>query len=177
MKTELPIAQAYTITTRDVYEDGRGLFCEIWRKNDSTEKNFLQRNVSVSKKNVLRGMHSMTYKAQAKLVTCIYGQVLDVIVDARRLSPTFKCGYALTLDYKKMNSIYVPPGVLHGFLVLSEVAVVEYDCSNYFEKRYDGGARWDSPEIKKYFPKDLKPVLSSKDDKLPSFEEFVRQKG
>jgi len=169
------IANAFTVK-RTPHKDPRGYFCEVYRACDIKGK-WVQRNVSISKKNVLRGMHSMTYKGQGKLITCLYGTILDVIFDARPLSPTFKRGVALELSHEKMNSIFAPPGCLHGFLVLSDMAVVEYDCTSYFDERYDGGVRWDDLEIKKYFPRGLNPVLSLKDEKLGSLSEFVRRKG
>jgi dTDP-4-dehydrorhamnose 3,5-epimerase len=169
------IAGSYLIK-REPYKDHRGFFCEVYRACDIKGK-WNQRNVSVSKKNVLRGMHSMTYKGQGKLVTCLYGKVLDVIFDARPMSPTFKRGVALELTHEKMESIFAPPGCLHGFLVLSDIAVVEYDCTSYYEPRLDGGVRWDDPEIKRFFPKDLKPVLSLKDEKLGTLSEFIKLRG
>lgn len=173
--TELnEISQAFTIR-REPYQDPRGVFCEVFRACDINKK-VIQRNVSVSKKNVLRGMHSMVYKSQGKIVTCLYGKIHDVIFDARPMSPTFRRGYALELSGEKMNSVYCPPGCLHGFLVLSDVAVVEYDCTTYFEPRFDGGVKWNSPEIRKFFPQNINPVLSSKDDKLGSLDEFLRHK-
>lgn len=169
------IAGCYTIQ-RDPYKDHRGYFCELYRACDIPGK-WIQRNVSISKKNVLRGMHSMTYKGQGKLITCLYGKILDVVYDARPKSPTFRRGIALELEHEKMDSLFAPPGCLHGFLVLSDMAVVEYDCTSYFEPRYDGGVLWSDPEIKRFFPKNLTPVLSFKDEKLGSLSEFIRLRG
>lgn len=169
------IAGCYTIH-RDPYKDHRGYFCELYRACDIPGK-WIQRNVSISKKNVLRGMHSMTYKGQGKLITCLYGKILDVVYDARPKSPTFRRGIALELEHEKMDSLFAPPGCLHGFLVLSDMAVVEYDCTSYFEPRYDGGVLWSDPEIKRFFPKNLTPVLSFKDEKLGSLSEFIRLRG
>ena len=173
-RASTPITGCYTLQ-REVYQDHRGHFSELFRSCDFEEK-FVQRNVSLSKKNVLRGMHSMWSKPQGKLVSCLYGKVWDVVFDARLMSPTFMKGYAIELDYQKLNAIYVPPGCLHGFLTLSDVAVVEYDCTTYYQQKYDGGAKWDSLEIKKLFPPNINPVLSSKDEKLPTLTEFLRFK-
>lgn len=118
----------------------------------------------------------MTRQPQGKLVTCVYGSVWDVVFDARPMSPTFMKGYAIELDHKKLNAIYVPPGCLHGFFTLSDIAVVEYDCTTYYQQKFDGGVKWTSSEIKKLFPPSINPVLSSKDDGLPSLQEFLRSK-
>jgi dTDP-4-dehydrorhamnose 3,5-epimerase len=169
------IINAYMIRRTEPHRDARGFFSEVYRACD-IEGKFVQRNVSASKKNVLRGMHSLWSKPQGKLITCLYGKIWDVIYDARPRSPTFGRGYALELSHDKMNSLFAPPGCLHGFLVLSDLAIVEYDCTSYFEPRYDGGVKWSDPQIKKFFPQGISPVLSSKDEKLGSLSEFIRLK-
>jgi dTDP-4-dehydrorhamnose 3,5-epimerase len=161
------------VVQRKVHWDDRGSFCELLRVYPDEAYNPVQQNQSFSFGGVLRGMHTQKKDPQGKLVTCLYGTVLDVIFDVRPESPTFNQGLAVQLDMRQVNSIWVPPGCLHGFLTLSEFAVVHYSCSSYYDPSSDGGVRWDSPGIKELFPEGFYPQLSAKDRALPTLSEFL----
>jgi len=122
-------------------------------------------------------MHFQTKHTQGKLVRCIYGKVLDVAVDLRSGSATFGKWESVILDGENKNMMYIPKGFAHGFLVVSEEAVFSYKCTDYYHPEYDGGIRWDDPDIGIDWKMDEygigKPVLSGKDAALPYLRDLV----
>ena len=164
-----------------VYNDNRGYFVESYNKKALKDLgfavDFVQDNESKSKKGVLRGLHFQTKHTQGKLVRCIQGEVLDVAVDLRKNSPTYGQWESVILDGEKKNMFYVPEGFAHGFLVLSDEATFSYKCTNYYAPKYDGGIRWDDPDINidwqlsKYGIST--PVVSEKDSKLPLLKKLT----
>lgn len=173
--THLPEVKGSYTVERKVHTDERGTFCELLRADDHRPK-FKQQNQSFSFGGVLRGMHTQSKKPQGKLVTCLYGTVLDVIFDIRKGSPTYMQGLAKMLDFEAVNSLYVPPGCLHGFLALSKFAVVHYSCTEYYDPESDGGVNWESPKIRELFEvADIDPIVSLKDQALPSLDEYLKQ--
>ena len=132
-----------------VFPDMRGSFYESWRLGDYRElgikETFFQDNISNSKKNVLRGLHYR--KDQGQLVTIIYGQVFDVVVDIRPQSKTYKKYFSITLDASEPQQLYMPPGFAHGFCVLSDYAVLHYKCSQYYDPAQEDGIIWNDHEI------------------------------
>lgn len=165
---------AFFIDRENLFRDERGNFMELHRDSwfDWLLPKFVQRNQSYSLPSVLRGMHSQTKEPQGKLITVSKGQICDVIFDARKESPTFGQGFSIELSNFGL-SLYVPPGCLHGFYVLSNGAVVTYDCTTYYRPEYDGGVRWDDPNIRQLFPRFITPIVSAKDRKLPSLEKYL----
>lgn len=157
---------------RKVFNDERGFFVEDLKESLDIPK-FVQRNTSFSFGGVLRGMHIQEGTPQGKLITCYYGNVLDVIFDIRKDSPTYGQGIAEILDFSHCNSIYAPPGCLHGFLALSRFALVQYNCTAYYDPELDRGVKWNSPEIRDFFPEDIEPIISPKDQTLPSLSEYL----
>lgn len=165
-----------------LHRDERGYFIESYSKKDFTEcgitNDFIQENESKSKKGVLRGLHYQTKHVQAKLVRCIYGMVLDVAVDLRRNSATFGKWESVILDGGTKNMMYIPEGFAHGFLVISDEALVMYKCSNYYDPYNEGGVRFDDPTIGIDWRLGefgiSQPVLSEKDLKLPCFNKDLR---
>lgn len=155
-----------------VFKDERGVFFESYNKC-SFEKNklyltFMQDNVSISKKNVLRGLHFQNAPyAQGKLVSVLKGAVLDVVVDIRKSSVTFGMHYSveLTGDNKKM--MYVPPGFAHGFVSLEDETIFSYKCTNVYDKVSEGGLIWNDPKLNIDW-KTEHPLLSEKDLLLPT---------
>lgn len=147
-----------------VYQDNRGFFYESWREADylalGIQEKFLQDDFSFSKKNVLRGMHFS--KKQGQLVTVVYGKIFDVVVDMRQTSPTFKKHFAMELNGAKPQQLYMSPGFAHGFCVLSEYAVINYKCTNYYDPIGDQGIAWNDPTIGINWP-DLDFIISEKD--------------
>jgi dTDP-4-dehydrorhamnose 3,5-epimerase len=120
---------------------------------------------------VLRGLHFQLHKPQAKLVSCIRGEILDVAVDIRRGSTTFGVWSAVVLSDANHHQLFIPGGFAHGFCVLSEVAEIQYKCSEFYDPRDDRGIRWNDPDIGIAWPVDA-PVLSAKDAAQPFLREL-----
>ena len=135
----------------DVYADGRGFFLESYRESSLRELGiqhaFVQDNHSRSRRGVVRGMHFQVGDGQAKLVRCVRGSVLDVVVDIRRGSPTWAQWEAHVLDDESHHQLYCPVGFAHGFCVLSDVADVTYKCSSYYAPDLEMTIAFDDPEI------------------------------
>ncbi|MGI6109069.1 MAG: dTDP-4-dehydrorhamnose 3,5-epimerase [Eubacteriaceae bacterium] len=160
-----------------VFGDDRGYFMETYNletfHKNGLDMEFIQDNESKSKRGVLRGLHFQSQYSQGKLVRCTKGSVWDVGVDLRKDSETFGKWYGveLTEDNKKM--FYIPEGFAHGFIVLSDEAVFNYKCTNLYHPEFDGGVRWDDPEIGIVWPDpgcDL--LLSAKDEVQPLLSEI-----
>jgi len=156
-----------------IFEDKRGYLKETFRKNILNEKNFPFDVMSFSKKNVLRGLHIQSKKAQAKIITVTHGKILDVAVDLRKNSKTFGKYVSLIMSDKSDFSFYIPEGFAHGFLCLSKVCTVNYKCSQYRMSTSEKTLRWNDPIVNiKWLIK--KPILSDKDKNLGlSLNEFL----
>lgn len=158
-----------------LFRDDRGFFTEIYNQNTfqkhGIHTSFVQDNLSFSKKGVIRGLH-LQYPphAQAKLVRVIKGKVLDTVVDIRKGSPTFGKIYQCELNDTKNNALLVPEGFAHGFAALED-SVFMYKCSSFYSPGYEGGIRWNDPELSINWQID-DPIISEKDQLLPSFSEF-----
>jgi dTDP-4-dehydrorhamnose 3,5-epimerase len=160
------------VIARQAFPDERGYFCEMYKysefKKNNIDTDFSQDNLSVSKKGVLRGMHYQKhYKAQAKLVSVIQGSIIDVIVDIRTNSDTFKRWSAYYLNDCNKTMLYVPEGFAHGFVALDDVTIVHYKCTNEYDPSFDAGIRYDDPDIGIEWPKTLDLIISEKDRNLP----------
>lgn len=156
-----------------VHEDSRGYFFESFRKSDLPDVDFVQENESRSSYGVVRGLHFQKGDAaQAKLVRVVSGRVLDVAVDIRPESPTFGRHVAVELSDANHRQFFIPRGFAHGFAVLSETAVFQYKCDNYYCPEAEGGIAWDDPEIgiDWHIPAD-KVILSPKDSCRPALKE------
>ncbi len=164
-----------------VFGDSRGYFMESYSEQDfkaaGLHMQFVQDNESRSKKGVLRGLHFQTQHTQGKLVRVVEGEVYDVAVDLRKGSPTFGKWEGVLLSAENKRQFYVPEGFAHGFLVLSDVATFQYKCTDYYAPEYDGGIRWNDPDIGIEWPlEDIEEVLlSEKDQKQPSLKAFMSQ--
>ena len=161
----------------DVHRDDRGFFLESYNRRRYTElgidEEFVQDNHSHSKKRVLRGLHYQDMSApMGKLVHCSRGAILDVAVDLRVGSPTFAEWYAVELSDTNWRQLFVPVGFGHGFVVLSELADVEYKCTGYYSKAAEGVIAWDDPQIGIKWP-EKRPLLSERDAKGMSLKEYV----
>lgn len=153
-----------------VFGDNRGYFMETYNKEDFVKGginvDFVQDNESKSKKGVLRGLHFQTQKTQGKLVRVTKGRVYDVAVDLRKGSITYGMWEGVELSEENKRQFYVPEGFAHGFLVLSEEAVFNYKCTNYYAPEYDGGVRWNDPDIGVQWPLEgIGEILLSEKDK------------
>lgn len=127
-----------------IFKDARGYFFESFSKREFDEKvrpvDFVQDNESMSSYGVMRGLHFQRPPfAQSKLVRCVKGKVLDVAVDIRKESPTYGQHVAVELSEDNHRQFFIPRGFAHGFAVLSDVAVFQYKCDNYYHPEADGG--------------------------------------
>lgn len=155
-----------------VFGDHRGFFMESWSQRNLEELglfyNFIQDNHSKSTvKGTLRGIHFQKgEKAQAKLVRCVKGAVLDVAVDLRHDSPTYKQWVAVELSAENKKQLLIPRGFGHGFVTLTDDVEFLYKADNYYYPEAEGGIKWDDPEIGVSWNVEH-PILSAKDEKNP----------
>lgn len=161
-----------------IFNDARGYFFESFSQREFEEKvrrvNFVQDNESMSAYGVMRGLHfQLPPFTQSKLVRCVKGRVLDVAVDIRKGSPTFGKHVAVELTEDNHRQFFVPRGFAHGFAVLSDVAVFQYKCDNFYAPQADSGISIcdTSLGIDWMIPAD-KVILSEKDTKHPLLDEF-----
>lgn len=156
----------------DVFGDNRGFFMESWNKKKMEEAglyyDFVQDNHSKSTvKGTLRGIHFQKGdKAQAKLVRCVKGAVLDVAVDLRKNSPTFKQWVGVELSAENKKQLLIPRGFGHGFVTLTDDVEFLYKADNYYAPEADAGIRWNDPDIGVEWGVES-PILSEKDKKNP----------
>ena len=152
-----------------IFEDNRGFFFESYHaqkfRDNGIDETFVQLNHSKSVKYTLRGLHYQKPQAQGKLVRCIYGEVLDVAVDIRKDSPSFRKWVSIKINSENKKQVYVPPGFAHGFLVLSDYAEIIYQCTELYNPKNDKGIIWNDSSINiEWGIKN--PILSKKDSKL-----------
>ena len=167
IKTKLKDLLLYKRVT---YEDNRGYFRELYI-NKTIKKKFCFDYLSLSHKNVIRGLHIQTRKPQGKLITVFRGKIFDVVVDCRKNSKTFGEIYTTTLDEKDNISLYIPEGFLHGFCSLSNHTLLHYKCTQYRDKKSEKGVIWNDKDLKINWPI-KKPILSNKDQKNIKFSEM-----
>ncbi len=159
-----------------VFSDERGYFYESYNfqafKAAGIPDNFVQDNQSLSAKGVLRGLHFQNPPfEQGKLIRVIQGSVLDVIVDIRKNSPTYGQNLSLVLDDAKKQMMWIPPGFAHGFVALEENTLFLYKCTNIYNKKSEGGIRWNDPELRIDWGL-THPNVSSKDLDLGLFKDL-----
>ncbi|KAA5974883.1 MULTISPECIES: dTDP-4-dehydrorhamnose 3,5-epimerase [Pantoea] len=150
-----------------VFGDERGFFLETFQSEKykralNIEGEFVQDNHSRSAKNVLRGLHFQRNNPQGKLVRVVRGEVFDVAVDIRPESPTYKQWVGVYLSEENKTQFWVPPGLAHGFVVISDFADFEYKCTNYYDPSSEGCLSWNDPELGIDWPVS-DPILSEKD--------------
>jgi dTDP-4-dehydrorhamnose 3,5-epimerase len=153
-----------------VHRDGRGFFLETYHagkyREGGIDAAFVQDNHSRSGRDTLRGLHAQSPRAQGKLVRVLQGEIWDVAVDVRRGSPTFGRHYGVVLSADNFRQLYVPPGLLHGFVVTSEIAEVEYKCTELYSPPDEFSVVWNDPELAIPWPV-AAPILSTKDAMAP----------
>jgi dTDP-4-dehydrorhamnose 3,5-epimerase len=161
-----------------LFGDNRGCFLESYNKKKFEEAigniSFVQDNESKSSKGVLRGLHFQKPPyAQAKLVRCIEGKVMDVAVDIREGSETYGEHITVELSGENKKQVFIPRGFAHGFLVLSESAIFAYKVDNSYAPTHDAGIRWDDSLLNiQWVVSESEVLVSEKDAKLPFFLEF-----
>lgn len=150
----------------DVFSDPRGFFLETYHARRYAEGGvdavFVQDNHSRSTRHALRGLHAQWRRPQGKLLRVIQGEIFDVAADIRVGSPTYRQWVGVTLSAENCRQLYVPPGFAHGFCVTSDVAEVEYKCTDYYDPQGELRIAWNDPAIGIEWPT-TQPVLSEKD--------------
>ena len=171
--TDLEIPNSFVVTPK-VHSDDRGDFWEWYKFDQLAEKighplSLRQANASVSRKGVFRGVHfAELHPGQAKYVTCPLGEVLDIVVDIRIGSPTFGKVETVLLSDQNRRAVYLAEGLGHGFISLSENAVVSYLVSGVYDPQREHGINPTDPALKIEIPENLELILSSKDLDAPS---------
>lgn len=171
LETELP---GVLIVEPDRFGDSRGFFQEIWHESRYREAGipgpFVQDNMSLSARGVLRGLHFQNPHGQGKLVYVLRGEVFDVAVDIRVGSPTFGKWMGANLSADNGRQLYIPAGFAHGFCVTSESALFAYKCTDFYNPQAEGAVRWDDPAIGIDWPA-ADPAVSAKDADAPLLAE------
>lgn len=164
-----------------IFGDERGYFYESFNQADYDEhigyEVFVQDNVSKSRKGVLRGMHFQNTNPQGKLVRVMSGSVYDVAVDVRKGSPTFGQWEGVVLSDLNKDIFWIPPGFAHGFVVMSEEAIFEYKCTQFYHPASEVSLAWDDPDVNidwgfDLMGKNFKVTLSEKDTNAKSLKEI-----
>ena len=174
IKTEI---EGVVILEPRIFADSRGYFFEAFTERDFAEQicpvHFVQQNEAKSSYGVVRGLHfQLPPHAQAKLVRVTRGRVLDVVVDIRRSSPTFGKHIAVELSDENHRQLFIPHGFAHGYSVLSDEAVVEYKCDNYYAPQSEGGILWNDAALGIDWQVAAdKAILSDKDRLYPTLAE------
>jgi dTDP-4-dehydrorhamnose 3,5-epimerase len=168
LPTDLP---GVVVVEPAVHRDPRGFFFESYHadryKAHGIPAAFVQDNQSKSARGTLRGLHlQVGPHAQAKLVRAVVGEIYDVAVDVRRGSPTFGKWTGVVLSATNFKQCYVPPGFAHGFAVTSEIAEIEYKCSDFYDPAAEIGIAWNDPAIAIRWPIE-QPLLSERDSRHP----------
>lgn len=174
--TELPGCR---IIEPQVFGDSRGVFFESWNKprwaGHGLDLDFVQSNVSISERGVLRGLHFQWPQAQGKLVSVLEGEVYDVAVDIRRGSPDFGRSVAVLLSAGNRRQFWIPEGFAHGFVVLSERVIFHYLCTAPYLREADAGIRWNDARLGIDWPVS-EPLLSDKDAALPFLDDIAAER-
>jgi dTDP-4-dehydrorhamnose 3,5-epimerase len=162
-----------------VFEDPRGYFFESYNKKTfdeatGTDYVFVQDNQSLSTKGVMRGLHFQTPPhGQTKLVRALHGEILDIAVDLRKESPTYLQYHAITLSEENKTQFLIPEGFAHGFVTISDTAVISYKCTDFYHKESDGGVAYNDPRINFDWQGLVdEALISDKDKALPMVDAF-----
>lgn len=171
VRTEIPDV---VILEPQLHQDHRGFFLEGYNRRSFRDAigldiEFVQDNLVFSVRNVLRGLHYQARHAQGKLVYAAAGEIFDVSVDLRRASPTFGKSVGVTLTGGGHRMIWIPPGFAHGYLALSEHAIVFYKATDYYAPQHERTIRWNDPDLAIRWPLEAEPILSNKDRAAGSF--------
>ena len=170
------------ILTPKVFGDSRGFFFESFNQQDfnavtGTQHSFVQDNHSRSAQGVLRGLHFQVQRPQGKLVRVVHGAVFDVAVDIRPGSPTLGQWVGVELSADNQRQIWVPPGLAHGFLTLTEHAEFLYKTTDYYAPEHERCIAWNDPQLAIQWPLNGAPALSGKDQQGISLAQWLDQQG
>ena len=176
MKINKTFIKDLLILEPQLFKDERGFLYESYNKNNLDKIInivFVQDNESKSNKGVIRGLHFQKPPfEQTKLVRCVSGSILDVVVDLRKNSKTYGKSFSVELSSENNKQLFVPKGFAHGFQVISDEAIVNYKVDNFYNPKSESGIIWNDKDLLIDWNLDIKPVLSVKDLKLISFKEL-----
>lgn len=177
-KIEETEIQGIKVITPEIFADDRGYFFESFNKKDFMKlgfpTNFVQDNQAFSAKGTLRGFHYQLNYAQGKLVRVIQGEVLDVAVDIRQGSKTFGEYFSVILTDENNKIMYIPEGLAHGYLVLSDTAIFQYKCTEVYHPEDEYGILWNDSDLNIEWSL-LDPILSEKDKNLPTLAKIKKK--
>ena len=168
LKTNTKISDVFIIEPQ-IYKDNRGGFYESFnsqefKKLTKFNGSFLQDNHSISKKNVIRGLHYQIEKPQGKLIRVIKGSIFDVSVDLRKSSKTYGKTYSVTLSAKNLKQLWIPPGIAHGFLALTSQVEIIYKTTEYWYPDLERCILWNDPTLNIEWPiKSSIPIINNRD--------------
>jgi dTDP-4-dehydrorhamnose 3,5-epimerase len=164
----------------DVHQDRRGFFLETYHaekyRAGGIPDVFVQDNHSRSTRGTIRGLHLQLTRPQGKLLRVIEGEIFDVAVDVRRGSPTFGKWVGVSVSAENFKQVYIPKGFAHGFAVVSDIAQVEYKCTDVYDAASEIGIAWDDPAIGITWPVS-NPVLSDRDTRHPRLADAANLPG
>ncbi|GAA4273222.1 dTDP-4-dehydrorhamnose 3,5-epimerase [Aquimarina gracilis] len=182
MNIESTFLEGCFIIKPRIIEDNRGYFFESFNQKEFQEKigfevDFVQDNQSFSHRGILRGLHFQKGSfAQAKLVRVVRGEVLDVVVDLRPNSKTFKKHFSILLNDQNNFQLYIPRGFAHGFVTLSDYSIFSYKCDNYYNKSSESGIRYNDTDLAiDWKLNDSEIKLSAKDNMLPFLKDLINE--
>ena len=162
------------IYKKNSFKDKRGYTRELFL-NKLLNKKFPFDLISLSKKNVIRGLHLQIKKPQGKFITVLKGKIFDVGVDCRKNSKTFGQYFSIVLSEKQNNSLFIPEGFAHGYCSLTKDSLLHYKMTEYRDKKLERGILWNDKDLNIKWP--LKnPIISVKDKSNISFKNFIRNK-
>ena len=159
------------IYKKKIYIDRRGYTRELF-KNSLIKKKFPFEILSLSKKNVIRGLHLQIKKPQGKFITVLRGKIFDVVVDCRKKSKTFGKYFSILLTENENKSLYIPEGFAHGYCSLTNNSLLHYKMTDYRNKKLEKGILWNDINLNIKWPI-KKPIISSKDKNNLSFKEYI----
>ena len=160
------------IYKKDSFNDKRGYTRELFF-NKLIKKKFPFDIISLSKKNVIRGLHLQIKKPQGKFITVLKGKIFDVVVDCRKNSKTMGQYFSIILSEKLNNSLYIPEGFAHGYCSLSSESILHYKMTEYRDKKFERGILWNDKDLNIKWPI-KKPIISAKDKANISFKKFIK---
>ena len=173
MKINKTFIEDLLVLEPKVFKDHRGFFFESYNKKLNKNILFVQDNESKSHKGVIRGLHFQRPPfEQTKLVRCVSGKILDVVVDLRTNSKTYGKYFSVELSSQNSKQLFIPKGFAHGYQVLSNQAIVNYKVDDYYNSDSESGVIWNDKDLLIKWNYDIKPILSKKDLKLMSFKEL-----
>jgi len=160
------------IYKKETFKDKRGYTRELF-KNNLIKKKFPFELLSLSKKNVIRGMHLQITRPQGKFITVLRGKIFDVVVDCRKNSKTFGKYFSIILTESENNSLFIPEGFAHGYCSLTDNSLLHYKMTQYRDKKLEKGILWNDKDLNIKWPIQ-KPIISNKDKSNITFKEYIK---